>query len=413
MKRREFLKSAVAGYTALGAVPGRAAAQDASVTASLEDNVYTRVLGVRPHIGAHEHISRLGGSRMHEDVIAALVEANRYFVDMNELTVAAGRRVAELLGAEAALVTAGGFSSMILGAAACLTGTDPEKADKLPNPDWPRRECLIQSAHRFDYDRAYRAAGMTIVEAPTRESLEAKATGNVAMIAALAAVEEQRTFGPPKPKKRALPPEDSVIMPEELIAIGKKHDIPVLVDMASDLPPASNLTRWIEAGADLVVISGGKGLLGPQSTGILAGRRDLIEAARLNATPNGNIGRGMKVGKEEMVALVVALERYTKLDHEAELAQWSEMARWLEGQLQGIRGVAAEYAINTKGYADVDLSWDENVIPLTHAELRERLMEGSPRMTYDGTTVRVRQLTEEELRVVARRLREVLEAAAR
>jgi L-seryl-tRNA(Ser) seleniumtransferase len=315
---------------------------------------------------------------MPPEVIDAMVEANRYFVDMHELTEAAGRRVAGLLGAEAALVTAGGFSSMLLGAAACLTGGDPRKIDALPHPEWPRRECLVQSAHRFGYDRAYRAAGMTIVEAETRQELRAKIGPNTAMIAVLAAVEEQRDFGPPQPRKRALPPEEHVLMPEELIAIGKETGVPVLVDMASDLPPASNLTRWVKEGADLVVVSGGKGLRGPQSTGILAGRKDLIDAARLNAAPNGNIGRGMKVGKEEMIALVVALERYLKLDHDREIAAWNEKARWLAAQLQGIRGLTAEYAVNTKGYADVDLSWDEKLVSLTHDEVRERLMAGSP-----------------------------------
>ena len=159
-----------------------------------------------------------------------------------------------------------------------------------------------------------------------------------------------------------------------------------------------------------VVVSGGKGLRGPQSTGILAGRRDLIEGASLNSAPHTGIGRGMKVGKEEIVALVVALERYLKLDHEKEIAGWNEKARWLASQLQGIQGLTADYAVNTKGYADVDLSWDESVIPITHDELRRRLLAGSPRMTYDGTTVRVRQLDDAEITLVARRLREVFEA---
>jgi L-seryl-tRNA(Ser) seleniumtransferase len=409
VKRRDLFLTTAA---AIGARTLRAQGTSPDgVARDLEDNIYTRVLGVRPHLGAHEHISRLSGSRMPEEVVEALVEANRFFVDMNELSEAAGRRVAELLGAEAALVTAGGFSSMILAAAACLTGTDPERVDALPQADWPRRECLIQTAHRFDYDRAYRAAGMTIVEAKTREDLVSRIGERTAMIAALAAVEEQRQFGPPVPKKRALPPEETTLMPKELIAIGKRAGIPVLVDMASDLPPATNLTRWFREGADLVAVSGGKGLRGPQSTGILAGRKDLVEAAALNAAPNANIGRGMKIGKEEIVALVVAIERYLKLDHEKELARWSAMAQKLAGELQGIEGLHAEYAINTKGYADVDLSWDESVIPLKPEELKKRLLAGKPRIAYDGTTVRVRQLEDDELVLVARRLREVFQQA--
>ena len=408
--RRGFLGSTIAlGAAGLGAAPQP---ESGAVERALADNVYTRLLGVRPHLGAHEHISRLSGSRMTERVMAAMAEANRFFVDMHELNEAAGRKVAELLGAEAALVTAGGFSGMMLGAAACLTGEDPVKCDELPHPSWPEIECLVQTRHRFDYDRAYRAAGMTIVSADTKEELVERIGPNTAMIAVLAAVEEQRVYGPPKPRKRALPPEEGVLMPEELIDIGRDAGVPVLVDMASDLPPASNLTRWIERGADLVVISGGKGLRGPQSTGILAGRKDLIDAARLNAAPNGNIGRGMKVGKEEIVALVTALEDYTGRDHEHDLDTWRLKAEWLAGELQGIDGVTASVEINTKGYADVDLSWDEAIYPVSHRELRQRLMEGEPRMTYDGTTVRVRQLTDEELPVVAEALRRAFRSIA-
>jgi len=402
--RRQFLGTTLA----LGAASAVTAQESAGeVREALADNIYTRLLGVRPHLGAHEHISRLSGSRMSPEVMDAMREANRFFVDMEELSDAAGERVAELMGAEAAMITSGGFSAMILGAAGCLTGTDAEKCDRLPHPTWEKRECLMQSRHRFSYDRAYRAAGMSIVAEETEEALVSRISEKTAMIAALAAVEEQREFGPPKPRSRALPPEDDVLMPDEIIAIGKKAGVPVLVDMASDLPPASNLTRWVKAGADLVVVSGGKGLRGPQSTGILAGRKDLIAAARLNAAPHGNIGRGMKVGKEEMVALVVALEHYVKRDHEQDLETWRRRSEWLAAELSGIRGLDAEVAVNTKGYADVDLSWDEGLFPWTHAELRERLMAGEPRMTYDGTTVRVRQLTEPELRLVAEKLRGV------
>jgi L-seryl-tRNA(Ser) seleniumtransferase len=383
-----------------------------AIEAAYKDNIYTRLLGVRPHLPAHEHISDLGGSRMPPEVMNAMGEANEFFVDMHELTRAAGRRLAEVMGAEAALVTAGAFSAMILGAAACLTGTDSEKIDALPHPTWPKRECLIQKAHRFSYDRAYRAAGMTIVEAETRNDLIGRITKNTAMIAVLAAAEKQHEFGPPKPRKRAKPPESGVLTPEDLIAIGKKTGVPVLVDTASDIPPASNLTRFIDAGADLVVLSGGKGIRGPQSTGILAGRRDLIEAATLNAAPYGNLGRGMKVGKEEIIGLIAAVNRFVEQDYQSAVEGWNEKAKWLAAQLQGIPGVKAEYGLNTMGYGDVDLSWDPDVIPLTVEQVKERLMEGEPRLAYDGTTIRVRCLREGEEVLVARRLRRFFEKQA-
>lgn len=416
--RREFLSvglvGTMAGQATRAGEPSAAGSKTPSdIEASYKVNIYTRLLGVRPHLPAHEHISQLGGSRMPPEVMEAMVEANNYFVDMNELTRAAGRRVAEVMGAEAALVTAGAFSAMILGAAACLTGTDPERMEALPHPTWPKRECLIQSAHRFDYDRAYRAAGMTIVEAKDREELIGKITKKTAMIAVLVAAEKQLVFGPPKSRKRAQPPAPETLSPEELIEIGKKYEVPVLVDTASDIPPASHLTRFIEAGADLVVLSGGKALRGPQSTGILAGRKDLIEAATLNAAPHGNIGRGMKVGKEEIVAMIVALNRFVEQDYEQLIESWNRKAKWLADQLQGIPGVQAEYAENTMGYGDVDLSWDQKIIPLTEAQVKEKLMEGELRLAYDGTTVRVRCLYDGEEVWVARILREFFENETR
>jgi len=349
---------------------------------------------------------------MPPDVMQAMLEANDYFVDMHELNAAAGRRIAEIMGAEAALVTSGGFSGMLLGAAACLTGTDPERVEALPHPHWPRRKCLIQSAQSFSYDHAYKAAGMDIEYVETREELREQIDKGTAMLATLSAVERGFPIAPPKPHVRTRLPDASVIMPEEFIQIGRDAGVPVLVDMASDLPPWGNLTKYTALGADLVVISGGKGILGPQSTGILAGRRDLIDAATLNASPNDGIGRGMKVGKEEIVALVVALERAVALDQAAVIDGWNARALWLAGQLQDIDGLRAEYRINTAGYGDVDLSWDESVIPLTESEVKRQLKDGEPPLVYDGTSVRTRLLREGEEQLVAMRLREFFEAAS-
>ncbi len=420
--RRDFIttSAAVVALTASsgctgpsGSQVGQAATGGAANTeVSLEDNIYTRLLGVRPHLGAHEHITTLGGCRMPPEVMQAMLEANDYFVDMHELNAAAGNRIAEIMGAEAALVTSGGFSGMMLGAAACLTGTDRERAASLPHPIWPKRECLIQASQSFSYDHAYKAAGMDIVYVETREELRNRINDRTAMLATLSAVERGFPIAPPKPHDRTRAPDPSVIMPEEFIQIGKETGVPVLVDMASDLPPWENLHKYTSAGADLVVVSGGKGILGPQSTGILAGRRDLIQAATFNASPNDGVGRGMKVGKEEIVALVVALERAVALDHDEVTGDWNARARWVADQLQGIDGVRAEFKLNTAGYGDVDLSWDESVIPLSDREVKRQLKDGHPSVVYDGTSVRTRLLREGEERMVAERLREFFEAAS-
>jgi len=178
-----------------------------------------------------------------------------------------------------------------------------------------------------------------------------------------------------------------------------------MIDLASNLPPKSNLYRYLEAGADLVVVSGGKAIRGPNSTGILAGRSDLIQGARMQNAPVNGIGRGLKVGKEEIVGLVAALERYVELDEEAEIERWNEKARWLAEQLQDIEGLEARHELNTHGYFDVEINWDERVIPLTRAEVGRLLRDGEPRVRYDGATVRSLQLEDEEVVLVAERLK--------
>lgn len=437
LDRREFLTTAalvsagLGGAAGLGLVQGCAAlpASDGPLTGgpntarSLDDNIYTRLLGVRPHLAAHDHISRLGGGRMPPEVMAAMTEANDYFVDLEELNDAAGKRAAELLGAEAAMITCGGFSALTLGAAACLTGTDKDKIEALPHPTWPRVECLIQTAQRFGYDRAYRDAGATIVEAKTRDEFEQRLGERTAMIAGLAIAERQGVFAPPFPTRRAPPPDPDLIKPEELITLGNRRGTPVLMDMASDLPPWGNAQRFLEAGADLVVLSGGKCIGGPQATGILFGKRSLIEAARLNGYPNETLGRGMKVGKEEVIGLIVALERFVKADHAAQADHWNAMAKRIVAELQGVPGLTTTYVLDTVGLGNADLQWDEREIPLTAKALAEQLAAGSPRVRLSvlmggdkGTTAwhamaRTRLLRDGEEMLVARRVREVFLAA--
>jgi L-seryl-tRNA(Ser) seleniumtransferase len=330
-----------------------------------------------------------------------MAEAQEYFVDMEELNRAAGQRISSVMHAEAAMVTSCSYGAMMLGAAACLTGTDREKIVALPHPTWPKRECLMQKAHRFAYDRAYRAAGMTIVDVESRDELASAITDKTAMIAVLAMVERD--------------PQPAVMQPKELIDIAKKAGVPVLVDSAGELPPASRLTRYTDWGADLVVISGGKGLHGPSSTGILAGRKDLIEAALLHGSPNQNIGRGQKVDREEIVGLIVALNEYVKQDHAAIETEWSRKSRYIADQLKGIPGLTAEYRMNSRGYADVVLSWDKKIIPLTEPELGEKLKNGEPRIVYmtnkiiyafTNPTLVPSSLKDGEEVIVARRLKQ-------
>jgi L-seryl-tRNA(Ser) seleniumtransferase len=416
VSRRQFLGTATAalGVGAVAPFSSSAAAAQPDVSvleAKLGDNIFTRRFGIRPHLPAHPNITQLSGIRLAPEVTDAMLEANEYFVNMADLIEAAGRRVAAVTGAEAGLVSAGAASGLLLGAAACLTGTDRERMSALPHPTWERRECVIQSVSRTRYSQAFQAAGMTIVEVETREQLLSALGDRTAMIAGTAGVERQRQSGPPVPKHRATDWGPEVMRPQELVDIGKRVGVPVLIDAAPDVPPVENLTRFIAMGADLVAMSGGKGLQGPQSTGLLAGRADLIEAARMQNAPNDGIGRGMKVAKEEIVGFIVALDRFAARDHAAVRAAVNRRAQWVAGELQGIPGLTATYALNTVDLGVIELTWDENVIPLTAQALRAELMDGEPRVIIFRNYVWTQNLRDGEDVLVARRLREVFTRA--
>ena len=362
----------ITALSGLAAACGTAASRLKEPGSWGEESIYTRWLGLRPFLSCQGHNTVIGGSRMPAEVMRAMVESNDYFIDMYALNRAAGDYIASVMEAEAAVVSAGSFSAMLLGAAACLTGTDPEKIDALPHPTWEKVECLTQTQQRFNYDRAYRAAGMKIVDADTKQGLIDKISDKTAMIGVLARVYRNENNPP------------GTLMPEEMIEIGKQHGVPVLVDAASELPPSDIMTRYSRAGADLVVISGGKGLRGPQSSGILAGRKDLIEAARLNHSPNKSVGRGMKVGKEEIMGLVAAVRRYAALDHDAVAEGWNKKAQYIADRLNEVPSMKAECNDNSQGYNNVYFSWDKGVIQLSGAELSKRLREGEPRILING-----------------------------
>ena len=369
-------------------------------------SIYTRMFGMRPLLCARGHTTAYGGSLMPAEVMRAMIEANDHFVDLNELNQAAGKRIAALMQAEAALVSAGAFSAMVLGAAACLTGKDAAKVEALPHPTWPKRVCLIQKAHRENYDRAYRTAGMVIRECETREQLAAAIGPDTAMIAALASTE------------KAAMNDRSIMKPQEFVELGKRSGVPTLIDAAAEIPPAATLTRFTKMGFDLVAISGGKGLLGPQATGILAGRRDLIEAATLNHSPNTGVGRGMKVGKEEIVGLVAAMELYLSRDRELVHEVWNRRVRYLVNELQGVPGLRAEHRSaadgHDHGFLEVLLTWDPQVIPLTGQQLTAKLKSGEPRMVYypeyggeHSGVLQTRSMKDGEEIIAARRLKQV------
>ena len=284
-------------------------------------------LGVSRIINARGWITVVGGSIMPPEVVTAMSEAADSYVDLHELNLAAGRAVARYTGAEAGLVVAGAGAGLLLQAAACIAGSDPDLMTRLPDTEGMPNEVLIYKDHMTGYARCYRAAGAKLVvwgdeDRPAEEHLAAVIGPRTAALAYL--------FHPWNSCPLSL---------EQVIEMAHQRDLPVIVDAAVMLPPASSLTTYIEQGADMVTFSGGKGLRGPQSTGILCGRADLIEAARLNAAPNHGIGRPAKVCKEEIAGVIAALDLFVRIDHEAEWAAWRAKSAVIASAVDDIPGL--------------------------------------------------------------------------
>jgi L-seryl-tRNA(Ser) seleniumtransferase len=290
--------------------------------------IYRR-LGVRPVIHGAGTTTRYGGSMLRPEALEAMREASQALVNLDEMNEAGGAAIAKMLGAEAAFVTSGASAGLILQAAACIAGTDPMKITRLPDTSGMKNEIVIQRAHRFAYDQAYRVAGGVLVEIGLARrtqpfELEAAITDRTAAVAYLIS-----PFTSPP----------GVLALEQTLAIAHTRGVPVIVDAASMLPPRENLTKFLRLGADLVSFSGGKGIRGPQSTGILAGTRDLIRAVALNASPNQALGRAAKTSKEEIAGLVVALELFMAEDEKAEMERYRAVCASIVDALTDVPGL--------------------------------------------------------------------------
>lgn len=268
--------------------------------------IYERI-GVRTIVNGRGATTAVGGTLMPPEVTAAMAEAAKAFVVLDELNAKVGEKIAEVTGAEAGYVTSGAAAGLALAAAACIAGSDPSRISRLPDSAGMKNEIVIHRAQRIYFDQMYRVAGGKLVEigAPLGThawELETAISDRTAAVAYADFLHQ----GP------------GALDFATVVAIAHARGVPVIVDSAASLPPVDHLRRWIRQGADLVVYSGGKGIRGPQETGLLAGRPDLVEAARLNGNPHPGIGRGMKVSKEAMVGLWVALDLFMRSDHAAE-----------------------------------------------------------------------------------------------
>lgn len=349
-------------------------------------DIYHR-LGLRPVINARGSHTRLGGSIMPQEVVDAMRDAAGSYIVLEELQAKASEVIARATGAEAGMVTGGAAAGLIQGTAACIAGTDPEKIEMLPDTTGMKHQAVMHRAHRNGYDHSVRAAGAKIVDVGYGHGtipyqLEEAISDQTALIVYVMA---------PWAAKGALPL-------SQTCEIAHRHGVPVLVDAAAMLPPAENLTRVIADGADLVTYSGGKGINGPQSSGILTGRADLIQAALLNGSPNHSVGRPAKAAKEDIVGLIVALERFVALDHDAELSRCRAMAEYMAGRLGDFPGVEAIYRYDKYEHPmpRVELIFDQAETGIDADELLLALEEGEPRVMviqWNGPTASPNNLT--------------------
>lgn len=326
-------------------------------------------LDIRPVINASATLTKLGGSLMPPQAVAAMAEAATAFIDLHELQEKAGQRIAELTRNEAAYVSSGAAAGIVLCVAACIGGTDPAIQQAFPYLDGvPKREVVVFRGQRNGYDYAARQTGARLIEIePEPDSLEAAITERTACVL---------FFAGDHFAAAALP------LPE-VIDIAHARGVPVIVDAAAQIPPIANLWHFTtELGADAAIFSGGKGLRGPQSTGLVLGRREIIAGCRVNGAPNHSLGRPMKVGKEEMAGLLAALEWSLAQDEAALLADYEASVHlWIDG-LRGFPGVRAERGYPSEagqphGRAIVRFGPE---VPMTRDEIVAALWDRNPRI---------------------------------
>jgi L-seryl-tRNA(Ser) seleniumtransferase len=370
-------------------------------------DIYER-LGVRKLINAHGTLTRLGGSRMAPEVTAAMAEAACHFVDLDDLLCKSGQHVAELVGVEAAYITAGAAAGLVLSTAACVAGEDRVCIQRLPDTRGMPSRVAVHRNHRNGYDQAVRQVGVELVEFGWAEEtfswqLEAALNDQVAAVVYFAGFAGRGSL-----------PLATVV------EIAHRYERPVIVDAAAELPPVRNLRYFNELGADLVVFSGGKDIEGPQSSGLILGRQDLIEACALNANPNYSIGRPMKAGKEEIVGLVVALERYLAQDRGAEDARWEAQVAYLVETLGALPGIDTRRVCPVpSGIQPVTIprayvEWDASALNLGVEEaVRELRADEQPiavGSTEIGLVLNPQELAPGEEKVVSRCIAELVRA---
>lgn len=369
MKRREIIKWAAvtpaAGAIVASLVPFQS--MFAAPVKSGPKRDLIKELGLRTFINAAGTYTTMTASLMNEEVMEAIDSSAREFIMLNEVQDKVGERIAQMVHSEAAMVTAGAFSALTLGMAGILTGTDQKKIKRLPHrleEAGIKSEVIIQKAHFDGYEHALANTGISLVAVETADDVDRAVNQKTASMHFL----NCNTL-------------EGKIKHEEWLRLAKKHKLPATIDIAADVPPVSNLWKFNDMGFSFVALSGGKAICGPQSAGVLMGKRDIVAAARLNDSPHGvTIGRGMKVNKEEMLGMYAALDSYIKKDHDKEWKMWEDRVAVIKDAVNKVKGV--EVTVTVPPIANhtpkMNIKWDRKQIKLSRSELGDRLRQGNP-----------------------------------
>ena len=358
-------------------------------------------LGVPRVINVAGNMTFLGGSIMPPEVVTAWTEASTAFVDLADLQRKAGERIASLLGVEAALVTSGAAGAILLGVAASVTGTDEKRIAQLPDTTGLSNEVILQRTHHSEYDPQLLTPGTKLIDVETSEDLEHAITPHTALMfyANYAAASGE-------------------ISKAEWLQVARRHNIPTMIDISADIPPLERIKEYRQQGFDLLAVSGGKALRGPNDTGLLLGRPELIEAARRNTSPyEPTIGRVMKVGKEDTMALLAAVERFVSVDQQAETKEIHRRIDVIEQGLKQFPALSFERIIpevaNHQPHLIID--WDESKTGFSVTQVRQKLKDGQPSIITSrvvgtgnkGLLIAVLALQPGEEQIVAERLQAI------
>src|SRR5665647_133369 len=406
MKRRDVIKSLIvplAGGVIGGVLPLESVLAARAPAAPKRD--FFKELGVTPVINAGVTMTFLSGSLMMPEVLEAINSTAHDFANMYELQDKVGAKMAEMLHCEAAMVTSGAACGILLGTAAAITGTDQAKIKQLPNLPGSRPEVIMQKSHRYLFDQAVSTTGAKIVEVEGPAEMEQAINGNTVMALFFNAAEK------------------TSVSHEEFLTIAKRHQVPTFIDAAADVPPVENLFKFQKMGFDLITFSGGKMMRGPQSAGLLFGRKDLIEAAKLNHSPHeAPIGRPMKVNKEEIFCMYAALKSYIERDHKKEWQDWLDRITRITSRLKSIPSVKGETYIDpgpANAFPSLHVTWDQEQVKMTPKDVLTALKNGTPSIVANIVdkgddkvlSIGVVLLKPEQVEIVARRLKEVLQHA--